>query len=345
MAQLTIKDIAKICNVGVTTVSRAINNEPGISEATKERIMKVVHEYNYVPNNSARNLKMIESNTIALLVIGIENTFFTSMLGPFEDELRKRGYDFLLHAVSWDQDEVTVATELMKEKRLKGIILLGGQMKRVNERMDALGIPYVLCTVANDSTYSSLDCPWVGIDDEMEAYNAVNYLISKGHKDIALIAGHKQGDAVCGHRYEGYKRALKEHGIKENPDLVHFAKEDSTDFSLENGYNGTRALLKTKAHFTAMFCMSDLIAVGAYKAFNEANIRIPQDCSVIGFDGIDLSYYMSPGLTTMYQPRVEMVVHSVKMLIDKLEDGVKADKKLYMATLIERESVAELETK
>ena len=340
MAQLTIKDIAKICNVGVSTVSRAINNEPGISDKTKERIMQVVEEFHYVPNNSARNLKMVESNTIALIITGIDNIFVQSMFGAFEVELRKKGYDFLLHAVSWKQDVVTVATELMKEKRLKGMILLGGQMERPEERLDALGIPYVLCTVAHSNEYSMANCPWVGIDDELEGYHAVSYLIEKGHRDIALIAGQKLDNAVSAQRLAGYKRALAEHGIPYREELVQFADPDVTDFSPENGYIGVKHLLEKKAEFTAMFCMSDLITVGAYKALDEAGISVPKDCSVIGFDGIELSKYMCPGLTTMHQPREDMVKSSVKLLMKELEQGKKAEQKIYQATLIERDSVA-----
>ncbi len=340
MAQLTIKDIAKICNVGVSTVSRAINNEPGISDKTKARIMQVVEEFHYVPNNSARNLKMVESNTIALIITGIDNIFFQSMFGAFEVELRKKGYDFLLHAVSWKQDVVTVATELMKEKRLKGMILLGGQMERPEERLDALGIPYVLCTVAHSNEYSMANCPWVGIDDELEGYHAVSYLIEKGHRDIALIAGQKLDNAVSAQRLAGYKRALAEHGIPYREELVQFADPEVTDFSPENGYIGVKHLLEKKAKFTAMFCMSDLITVGAYKALDEAGISVPKDCSVIGFDGIELSKYMCPGLTTMHQPREDMVKSSVKLLMKELEQGKKAEQKIYQATLIERDSVA-----
>ena len=108
MANLTIKDIAKICGVGISTVSRAINDDPGINQNTRKRILKVIKEYNYVPNNSARNLKMTESNTIALLIKGIDNQFFQGMLKIFEEELKKHEYTFLLHAVGEDQDRKSV---------------------------------------------------------------------------------------------------------------------------------------------------------------------------------------------------------------------------------------------
>ena len=122
MGNITIKDIAKICNVGIGTVSRAINDDPGINARTKERILRVIKECGYVPNYSARNLKRSESNTIALLIKGIDNQFFQGTLKIFQEELGKIKYSFMIHAVAEDEDEVYEALKLAKEKRLKGII-------------------------------------------------------------------------------------------------------------------------------------------------------------------------------------------------------------------------------
>ena len=184
MANLTIKDIAKICGVGISTVSRAINDDPGINQETRKRILKVIKEYNYVPNNSARNLKMTDSNTIALLIKGIDNQFFQGMLKIFEEELKKLEYTFLLHAVGEDQDDVSVAVQLAKEKRLKGLIFLGGQMDYLDTRLEEIGVPYVLCTVAVNMMAPKRNCSSVSIDDEKESYRAVDYLCKKGHRKI-----------------------------------------------------------------------------------------------------------------------------------------------------------------
>ena len=126
MESVTIKDIAKICGVGVSTVSRAINDSPGISLETKERILRAIEENNYVPNNSARNLKRIESETIAVLVKGINNSFFSPMITEFEKGIQDEKYTFILQRVDQNQDEIDVALEIEKEKKLKGIVFLGG---------------------------------------------------------------------------------------------------------------------------------------------------------------------------------------------------------------------------
>ena len=122
MKTITIKDIAKECGVGVSTVSRAINNHPDISDETKERIMKVIRENNFTPNSTARNLKFTQTKTIAVLIKGIENPFFQKMLKVFEEEIQNKKYTFLLHRVDSNQDELEVALQLIKERKLKGII-------------------------------------------------------------------------------------------------------------------------------------------------------------------------------------------------------------------------------
>lgn len=336
---VTIKDIAKICGVGVSTVSRAINNDPTINEKTRERVLKVVEEYHYIPNNSARNLKMTESNTVALLVMGIENVFFTSMFGRFQAELEKNGCDFLLHAVSENQDAVDVAVELSMEKRLKGIIFLGGQMDHSKQKLKKIKVPYVLCTVAREGEKFHADLPTVSIDDKVESQKAVEYLIKKGHKKIAIITGNKRDLAVGGRRLSGYKHALENHELPYDEDLIFYQKEEIPGYSPENGYVVTKELLAKDLGITALYCISDMVAMGAYKAIYEAGLKIPEDISVMGFDGITLGEFMQPPLSTMVQPRKDLITASVEKLMQAM-NGEEVTQDIHDAILLERASVA-----
>ncbi len=135
MFEPTIKDIAQICGVGVSTVSRAINNHPDINSETKEKIMSAIREYGYVPNDSARNLKRVDAKAIAVLVKGIANPFFTSMITVIEQECKKRHYSMELSHIEADEDEVDVAQKVVKEKRLRGIIFLGGLFSHSEEKL------------------------------------------------------------------------------------------------------------------------------------------------------------------------------------------------------------------
>ena len=144
MEEITIKDIARICGVGVSTVSRAINNHPDINPETKEMIMRVIKENNYVPNNSARNLKRQDAKAIA----GINNSFFSQMIKVLEEEIKEKSYAMVLQHVDYDEDEVEVALKLVKEKRLRGIIFLGGYLVHSEEKLAQLHVPFILSTTA-----------------------------------------------------------------------------------------------------------------------------------------------------------------------------------------------------
>ena len=144
MEQITIKEVAKLCGVGVSTVSRAINNHPDINPETKQKILDVIREYNYVPNNSARNLKRADSNTIAVVIKEISNSYWGVMLHVLEREVRDRKYCLVLQNVADDEDEVELALQLEKEKKVKGIIFLGGMYNYDESRLRMLRVPYVI---------------------------------------------------------------------------------------------------------------------------------------------------------------------------------------------------------
>lgn len=338
---ITIKDIAKIAGVGVSTVSRAINDDPTINEKTKARVLKICEENHYVPNNSARNLKMVESNTVALLVMGIENIFFTSMFGRFQKKLESKGYDFFLHAVSEWSDAVDEAMELSTEKRLKGIIFLGGQMDHSKEKLKKMNIPYVLCTVAREGEKFHADLPTVSIDDKDASKTIVEYLIKNGHKKIAIIAGNKADLAVGKRRLSGYRHALEDNKIQVDEALIFHQKEEIPGYTPENGYAVAKEILAQRPDVTAIYCTSDLVAMGAYKALNEAGVRIPEDVSVVGFDGISLGNFLNPPLTTMVQPRNELIRASVEKLVAAIE-GAEVSQDIFEAVLLERESVSKI---
>ena len=339
---ITIKDIARYCGVGVTTVSRVINDDTGVAPETKEKVMAAVERYNYVPNSSARNLKMAESNTVALIVCGVDNIFFSSMYGDFQRELEKNGYDFLLYAVTREQDIAAEAVSLTKEKRLKGVVFLGGYIDVTSQSLKDLNVPYVFCTVSRGFDEPHPPCPMVCIDDVVEAKKIVDYLCDCGHKRIAIVAGVKGDKAVGGDRLYGYRKSLEEHGILCDENLVRHMKEDVGEFTAENGYEVTKELIREKVDFSAIFCISDLTAIGVYRALYDEGYRIPEDVSVVGFDGIELGTYMHPRVTTVSQPRHEMVSESVRLLMKEIHTGKKGEDVIFEAKLIERESVQNL---
>ena len=343
MSEITIKDIARLCGVGVSTVSRAINNHPDINPATKKQIQEVIEEYGYIPNNSARNLKRTESNTVAILVKGVTNPLFSAMLKTFDEKLKRIKFTMLLQHVGYEEDEVAIALELIKEKRLKGIIFLGLNYYHPEGELQKISVPFVLGTVGSIFEDEDLShYSHVTLDDEKESYKAVEYLIQKGHRDIAIISAEERDSSVGRLRMQGYEKALADYQIPEREELICRVSDDMEHYSMENGYVTTKKLIESGQPFTAVFASADTMAAGVYRAVHEAGLRIPEDVSVVGFDGIELGDYLQPKLTTMAQPVDEMADAIIDQLYDQIDGRCDRRNQIFEGKLLEKESVRQI---
>ncbi|MBE6963729.1 MAG: LacI family transcriptional regulator [Ruminococcaceae bacterium] len=313
---MTIKDIAKKCGVSVSTVSRVLNDHPDVSAANREKVLSVVRELHFVPNSSARDLVRSPSDTIGLVVRGVGNPFFTDIIYAVEEACEAAGYTMVLHQIRSGEDELRAGAELARSKRLRGLILLGGQFDYAPEKTAALGIPFVCCTYTNSfgtlppDTYSS-----VSIDDRKEAYKLVRLLTEQGHRKIAVILDSVEDHSISQLRYNGYCQALADSGIELDPGLI----EETDTFEMADGYTAMERLLRRRDDFTAVFVVADALAVAAMKALHDHGMRVPEDCSVVAIDGIEMSAYTVPTLTTLVQPRKELGRESVGILVDMIE--------------------------
>ncbi len=339
MNQITIRDIARICGVGVATVSRAMNDHPDINAATKKRVMEVVHEYGFVPNISARNLKLACQRNIAILVKGMSNPFFMRMLGIMEEDIHNRKYYMEVRHIDEKTDEAEVAIDLLKEKKLRGFIFLGGLTNHSPEKLREIGIPFVLSTISTET--DSMDFSSVSVDDTRESYKIIDYLIKKGHRRIAFMGAREKDTSISALRLEGYKKALSDNGIKFDPDLVWYSEDIEDIYSMKNGYKMMSDKLngKEKPDFTAIFAIADTMAIGAIRALNDAGFSVPNDVSVAGFDGIEMGSFMIPSLTTIAQPFEQMAHQTVDILFSEIESHEAPRKVKMEATLYEGESV------
>lgn len=339
MDSITIKDVAKICGVSVSTVSRAINNNPGINEETKNMIMQVIKKYDYIPNNSARNLKRSETNNIAILIKGLNNPFFSPMIAEFEKEIKKKKYTFILQRVDENQDEIEVAIELEKEKRLKGIVFLGGYFSHSREKLEKLTVPFVLSTVGMSEMIEGVKYSSVAVDDKKESYKIVDYLCKLGHKKIAIISATDDDESIGKLRFEGYIRALCDNNIEFNPNLVYYLQSGNDRYSMRSGYIAGKKIVKEKADCTAIFAITDIIAMGALRAIYEEGYKVPEDYSIAGYDGLELSRYYIPSLTTIRQPVEKIAVETLKVLFDMINEKTDSVHKVFDGELIIGESV------
>ena len=329
MTNPTIKDIASICGVSVSTVSRAINDAEGISAKTRARILKTIKETGYEPDANARNLKITKNKTIAVLIKGITNPFFTPMVKVIEEEISKTGHSFVLNKVEEHSSEVDVALRMVKILKPEGIIFLGGDLRNDQEKLKTLGIPYSMTTIINKNS----TC--VGVDDYKESYKMVDYLISLGHKKIAFIAARENDISIGSLRFEGYKKALADHGIDFDENLVIYPPRGLDPYSLYHGYESGKKIVKEALECTAIFAISDFVAIGAIKAINDMGKKVPEDYSVAGFDGLEINEFLPQPITTIVQPTSQIAYTSVKELFkiiekEKHKEVISFDAKLFI---------------
>lgn len=339
MANINIKDIARLSGVGIATVSRVINQTGYVSEKTRKKVMDVINEYNYIPNNNARNLKLTQSENIALFVKYISNPFFLKMMEIIQQEVASRGYSLLVQNVGESPDELDFAISESMQRNLCGLIIIGGSYSSYTEaKFKQLGIPCVLLTVSSEgnvdpSLYSS-----VTINDELEGYQATNYLIEMGHRRIGFL--YKDIETVVTPnilRYRGYVRALEENGIPLDEKLV-AAALPANGLGFRAGFQGMKSLMQKNPDMTAVFAFSDVLAMGAAKAVLTSGKQIPDDISIIGFDGIEMAEYYSPTLDTVYQPATEMALSAVSLLHGMMNGG-KTQHMVCDAVIMKRGSV------
>ncbi|HWQ58835.1 MAG TPA: LacI family DNA-binding transcriptional regulator [Clostridia bacterium] len=310
MEHLTIKDIARLSGTSVSTVSRVLNNHPDVSAAVRAKVLEVVGVNHFVPNNSARSLVIRESDLIAVIVRGVGNPFFSTLIETMEYAIDSYGYTMALHQIKSSADELKAAAQLEREKRLKGILFLGGRFNYLPGELASIKVPFVCCTYTN--AFGALDAgkySSVAIDDRLEARRAVDYLVGKGHRRIGALIERTDGGSISQLRYEGYVNALAAHGIPFDPALVAAAGS----FDMADAYRAAGKLLD-EAKPAALFAISDSMAMAALKAAADAGLSVPGDLSVIAIDGLEQSKYCVPTLTTLEQPADELARRSVDIL-------------------------------
>ncbi len=333
---MTIKDIAERCGVSVSTVSRVLNDHPDVSKTVRDRVLKVIDEVHYVPNSSARDLVKTQSDDVGLVVRGAGNPFFTEVIPVIEQAIERAGYTLLTHQINTEDDELRAGAELVRSKKLKGLILLGGCFDYSEEQIKVLDVPFVCCTYGNsfgklrDIQYSS-----VTIDDMNEARKAVELLIGQGHRKIAILLDSICDSSISELRYLGYCQALKAAGIELDDDLV----QETGAFNMEDAYRSMKELLQRRDDFTALFVIADSMALAAMRAIHDVGKQVPKDISVIAIDGIPMSAYVVPALTTLVQPKKEMGEEPVRILVDMIEGKAGNRHVILPTTVREGESI------
>ena len=330
---MTIKDLAKETGYSLGTVSRVLNNHPNVSEKARETIMEAVNRHGFILNTSAKNLKIQQSETIALVVKGTSNGLFASMLEQIESLFKGTKYTLVTEFLDEEDNEVLRARQICLDRKVLGIMFLGGNYRNFAEDFDKITVPSVLVTNdGKDLKFDNLSS--VTTDDCAAACCIVDYLLENGHKQVALIGGTVGSDTSCLRR-DGWRLAHQKRGIDEADMAPHIPGR----YSFKSGYYAMTQLLDRGVKPTAVFAMADVMAIGAISAITDRGLRVPEDISVVGFDGIEIGEYFCPKITTIEQNVVELAGRSVQMLVECIEQGAAARHETVSFSLNRRQSV------
>ncbi len=306
----TIKDVAREAKVSVATVSRVLNKHENISLRTKITVEKAIDKLNYEPNMLGRNLRRSKSGMILALMPSISNPFYAQIVEGIEDIATRNNYTVLICGTDSNVDKENLYFNLLKQKLIDGVIMMNTLQEPQIMNSLAQKYPIIQC-----SEYSEeVDIPFISIDNKKASYDAIKFLIKLGHKDIALINS-DECFLYARRRKEGYMEALKESGIEIRGEFM-----EQVGLGFDNGRRMVKRLLKLKKPPTAIFAVSDILAIGAIKEIHESKLRVPEDIAVIGFDNVDFASISTPSLTTIAQPMYQIGCEATKMLLKRISD-------------------------
>jgi LacI family transcriptional regulator len=331
--RVTMKDIAQRAEVSIKTVSRVVNGEGEISEATVRRVQEVIDELGYRPNRMARGLVTQRTNSIGLVVPNINNPFYPEVAEAIMSTARGSQYHMLLCSHENNYQEQQAILDSLVAQGVDGIVIFPAlhgvdalmrfsesfsPIVVVNHEIEHPGVAVVRADIANGASH------------------AVDYLVSKGHRQIGMIKA-ARSPANRRWREQGFKQAMTAHQIPVSERTM--VAGDSAPSDIDGGYAATRELLSRKPNVTAIFCYNDLMAIGAIRACQDMNRRIPEDCAIVGFDDITMASMIRPSLTTIRINKYELGAEAARQLLAMLDnDAREAEHVVLNVDLVIRES-------
>lgn len=336
MFQIAVKiqDVAKKAGVSISTVSRVVNGYVHVSDELREKVESAIRDLEYRPSQVARSLAKQKTNLIGIIVPDLTYHYYAKMISSIEEQASLNDYNIIVCNIKENLNKEIRYINVLKEMWVEGIILMHEKINpQTKKLLCECNIPIVLASVKIDG----LDVPSVNIDDYQAAFDATNFLIGKGHKRIALISGDMRDITAGRQRYQGYIDALKNSNIQISKDII---KEGN--FKISDGYSKMEEILKLEKKPTAVFAVSDSMAIGAMNCAIDHGYKIPDDISIMGFDNTDLAYVIRPRLTTVNQPASEIGKQSLKTLIDLIETK-DTDKEIILKhTIIEGQTCKDI---
>lgn len=326
---VTIQDVAKEAEVSVATVSRVLNNSPSVNPETRERVQQIIERLNYRPNLLGRNLRRSETKMILVLLPSISNPFYSKIVRGIEDIAHLNGYNILLCNTNGDSQRERVYIDLLRNRLADGIIVMASDLDK--DELSDIGkqFPVVQCCEYKEGARVS----HISIDNVNAAYNMMQHLISLGHRRIGMVGCNNKNVSSI-QREEGYKKALQDYNIEYDSNLIKYG-----DYSFKSGQVAAKAFLNMKDRPTAVFAISDMMAIGVLKELKNNGIKVPDDIAVAGFDNINIASMYDPALTTISQHQYDLGCTSMELLLKQVRGEQEEPQDLFLDyELIIRES-------
>ncbi|MGJ9385328.1 LacI family DNA-binding transcriptional regulator [Salipaludibacillus sp. CF4.18] len=323
-----IHQVAKHAGVSVATVSRVLNGQDTVTPKTRIKVEAAIKQFNYEPSMLGRNLRNSESRLLLVLIPKISNPFYSEIINGIETTAIQNGYNIILCETDSKPERENIYFDLVRNKMTDGIISMDPAVNV--ESLTKLAESYSIIQCSEYVVDSGI--PYVTIDNEEAAYKAVKHLLKIGHSKIALMNSDERY-LYARQRELGYRKALKEQNIVVNEDWIYYTQE----LGFENGQQAMRKILMQDEKPTAVFAVSDLLAIGALKEMNSRGLKVPEEMALIGFDKIEFSNMTQPTLTTVAQPMYKMGTVAANMLISKIK-GEHVDNVILDHELVIRES-------
>ncbi len=313
---VTIKDVAKAAGVSVATVSRVLNNSSAVSDETAAAVNDVIKQMGYSPNFLGRNLRKCETNKILIIIPTTEQTTYSEIIKGMQDAAAPE-YDILLSTSYSYLDAEMRLMEMLFNRTVDAAVLMGTKID--SDTLNDLGQKYNIALCCERSEGIGANVLTVTIDNEAAAYDAVKAFLKRGKRKIGLVTTGGEGVAPSSiDREHGYTRALEEYGIEKKEEYIYRCSYDYTD-----GREALKYFMALPEPPEAIFCISDLLAVGVIKQASKDGIAVGSQLEVCGFDNIPLSEMYIPGITTVAQPGYEMGRTVITKLLENMRSSVK----------------------
>ena len=325
MSDIGIKELARIAGVSTASVSRALSNPERVSKKMRDRVQAAAKRVGYQPNRLGASLRTSRSGNIVAIIPDISDTFNSGVIQSLERAAAERGYSVLFGDTQGIRERELVYGAMVRSRQADGIIVFSHRLPFTAQELQSenFKLPPLVnsCELAESPHIDTSNLPWVSIDNVQAGKDAVTHLIELGHQNIAVITGDVESPSTL-QRLEGYRQALYAAGISYREENIFQGA-----YTLEAGVRITKQVLLAKHRPSAIFCMSDEMAMGCIATLKEHGFGVPEDISVVGFDDIRFAQYLSPPLTTIAQPVEAIGRTCANILIDLIEDVAAPESK------------------